>query len=167
MKQAWTFFWVMAGFFLVFQVIAYAGESQGNPLLTAIGLNPAQGNLEGHEFRFGQGLTSLFVTATTAFATGTIDTMHDSLTPLASITPLSQMLLNMVFGGKEGVGCRPGDLRHPGCLSDRLDGRPHARSFWARRSRPTKSSWRRCVVPDAPDVAAVLQRGRHRLQSRI
>jgi K+-transporting ATPase ATPase A chain len=29
--------------------------------------------------------------------------MHDSLTPLASITPLSQMLLNMVFGGK-GVG---------------------------------------------------------------
>jgi K+-transporting ATPase ATPase A chain len=102
-KQAWTFFWVMGGFFLAFLVIAFVGEVQGNPLLTALGLNPAQGNLEGHELRFGQGLTALFVTSTTAFTTGTIDAMHDSLTPLASITPLSQMLLNMVFGGK-GVG---------------------------------------------------------------
>jgi K+-transporting ATPase ATPase A chain len=103
MKQAWTFFWVMGGFFIVFLVIAFVGETQGNPLLTALGLNPAQGNLEGHELRFGQGLTAMFVTSTTAFTTGTIDAMHDSLTPLASITPLSQMLLNMVFGGK-GVG---------------------------------------------------------------
>ncbi len=103
MKQAWTFFWVMGGFFLAFLAIAFIGETQGNPLLTALGLNPAQGNLEGHELRFGQGLTALFVTSTTAFTTGTIDAMHDSLTPLASITPLSQMLLNMVFGGK-GVG---------------------------------------------------------------
>jgi potassium-transporting ATPase potassium-binding subunit len=103
MKQAWTFFWVMGGFFLVFLVIAYMGETQNNPLLVALGLNPAQGNLEGHELRFGQGLTAMFVTSTTAFTTGTIDAMHDSLTPLASITPISQMLLNMVFGGK-GVG---------------------------------------------------------------
>jgi K+-transporting ATPase ATPase A chain len=103
MKQAWTFFWVMGGFFLVFLAIAYIGEMQGNPLLTSLGLNPAQGNLEGHELRFGQGLTAMFVTSTTAFTTGTIDAMHDSLTPLASITPISQMLLNMVFGGK-GVG---------------------------------------------------------------
>ncbi|MBV9597756.1 MAG: potassium-transporting ATPase subunit KdpA, partial [Chloroflexi bacterium] len=102
-KQAATFFWVMSGFFLVFLVIAYAGEVQGNPLLASIGLDPSQGNLEGHELRFGQGLTALFVTSTTAFTTGTIDVMHDSLTPLASITPISQMLLNMVFGGK-GVG---------------------------------------------------------------
>ncbi|MBV9356383.1 MAG: potassium-transporting ATPase subunit KdpA [Chloroflexi bacterium] len=101
--QAWTFFWVMAGFFLVFLVIAYTGEVQNNPLLVSLGLDPSQGNLEGHELRFGQGLTAMFVTSTTAFTTGTIDAMHDSLTPLASITPISQMLLNMVFGGK-GVG---------------------------------------------------------------
>ena len=103
MKQAWTFFWAMAGFFAVFLAIAYIGEVQGNPLLNSQGLNPAQGNLEGHEFRFGQGLTAVFVTSTTAFTTGTIDAMHDSLTPLASVTPISQMLLNMVYGGK-GVG---------------------------------------------------------------
>src|SRR5579859_6872719 len=103
MKQAWTFFWVMGSFFAVFLVIAYVGEMLNNPLLVALGLNPAQGNMEGHELRFGQGLTAMFVTSTTAFTTGTINAMHDSLTPLASITPISQMLLNMVFGGK-GVG---------------------------------------------------------------
>ncbi len=103
LKQAWTFFWVMGGFFAAFLVIAFVGEVQNNPLLTGLGLNPAQGNLEGHELRFGQGLTALFVTSTTAFTTGTVDAMHDSLTPLASITPISQMLLNMVYGGK-GAG---------------------------------------------------------------
>ena len=102
-KQAWTLFGVMGAFFMVFLVIAYAGEVQNNPLLTGLGLDPSQGNMEGHELRFGQGLTAMFVTSTTAFTTGTIDAMHDSLTPLASITPLSQMMLNMVFGGK-GVG---------------------------------------------------------------
>jgi K+-transporting ATPase ATPase A chain len=102
-KQAWTLFWVMGAFFMVFLAMAYAGEALNNPLLTGLGLNASQGNLEGHELRFGQGLTALFVTSTTAFTTGTINAMHDSLTPLASITPLSQMMLNMVFGGK-GVG---------------------------------------------------------------
>jgi potassium-transporting ATPase potassium-binding subunit len=103
MKQAWTLFWVMGGFLLAFLAVAYIGEVQNNPLLTSLGLDPSQGNMEGHELRFGQGLTALFVTSTTAFTTGTINAMHDSLTPLASITPLSQMFLNMVFGGK-GVG---------------------------------------------------------------
>src|SRR5215813_9661641 len=102
-KQAWTLFWVMGGFLLAFLAIAYIGEAQNNPLLTGLGLDPSQGNMEGHELRFGQGLTALFVTSTTAFTTGTINAMHDSLTPLASITPISQMLLNMVYGGK-GVG---------------------------------------------------------------
>jgi len=102
-KQAWTFFAVMAAFFLVFLVITYAAETSGNPLLNAIGLNPAQGNMEGKEVRFGQAQTALFVTATTAFTTGSVDAMHDSLTPMGGFVALSQMMLNMVFGGK-GVG---------------------------------------------------------------
>jgi K+-transporting ATPase ATPase A chain len=102
-KQAWTLFAVMGIFFLGFLAVAYFPEKAGNPLLTAAGVSPAQGNMEGHELRFGQGQTALFVTATTAFTTGAVDAMHDSLTPAASITPISQMLLNMVFGGK-GVG---------------------------------------------------------------
>src|SRR4029077_11513831 len=39
-RQAWTFFGVMGGFFLVFLVLAYVGEANGNPLLNAVGLNP-------------------------------------------------------------------------------------------------------------------------------
>jgi K+-transporting ATPase ATPase A chain len=102
-KQAWVFFAVMSAFFLIFLAVAYVGEIQGNPLLTSVGVSPAQGNMEGKEVRFGQGETALFVTSTTAFTTGTVDAMHDSLMPLSSITPISQMILNMVFGGK-GVG---------------------------------------------------------------
>ncbi|MBV8062732.1 MAG: potassium-transporting ATPase subunit KdpA [Nevskia sp.] len=102
-KQAWVLFTVMGIFFLGFLVVAYFPEKAGNPLLTNVGVSASQGNMEGHEWRFGQGLTALFVTATTAFTTGAVNVMHDSLTPGASITPISQMLLNMVFGGK-GVG---------------------------------------------------------------
>ena len=103
-RQAATFFWVMAGFFGVFLVIAYVGEALiGNTITNGLGLDPSQGSMEGKEVRFGQALTALFVTSTTAFTTGTVNAMHDSLTPLASITPFSQMLLNMIFGGK-GVG---------------------------------------------------------------
>jgi len=102
-KQAWIFFGVMAAFFLIFLGVAYVGETQGNPLMTQVGVSSAQGNMEGKEVRFGQGETALFMTSTTAFTTGTVDAMHDSLTPLGSVTPLSLMMLNMVFGGK-GVG---------------------------------------------------------------
>jgi K+-transporting ATPase ATPase A chain len=103
-RQAWTFFWVMGGFFAAFLVIAYVGEALiGNTITNGLGLDPGQGSMEGKEVRFGQALTALFVTSTTAFTTGTVNAMHDSLTPLASITPLSQMMLNMIFGGK-GVG---------------------------------------------------------------
>jgi K+-transporting ATPase ATPase A chain len=59
--------------------------------------------MEGKEVRFGQAQTGLFVTATTAATTGTVDAMHDSLTPLGGFVPLSEIMLNSVFGGK-GVG---------------------------------------------------------------
>jgi potassium-transporting ATPase potassium-binding subunit len=102
-KQALVFFGVMAVLLLAFLALCYAGEKHGNPLLTAQGLNSAQGNMEGKEQRFGQAQTSLYATATTAFTTGTVDASHDSMTPLGSITTFSQMFLQAVFGGK-GVG---------------------------------------------------------------
>ena len=55
------------------------------------------------ETRFGIGLSALFTTITTAFTTGTVNNMHDSLTPLVSMVPMVLMMLNAVFGG-EGVG---------------------------------------------------------------
>jgi K+-transporting ATPase ATPase A chain len=61
------------------------------------------GNLEGAELRFGAGLTGTFVATTTAVGCGSVNCMHDSLNPLAQLTPLMGMWLNCVFGGK-GVG---------------------------------------------------------------
>ncbi len=61
------------------------------------------GNLEGKELRFGPSAGPTFSAVTTAVTCGSVNCMHDSLNPLAGITPLVGMQLNCVFGGK-GVG---------------------------------------------------------------
>jgi K+-transporting ATPase ATPase A chain len=59
--------------------------------------------MEGKETRFGIGQTSLFGAVTTAATTGSVDAMHDSLTPIGGLVPIAEMMLNNVFGG-DGVG---------------------------------------------------------------
>ena len=59
--------------------------------------------MEGKEVRFGIAQSALFTTVTTSFTTGTVNNMHDTLTPLGGMVPLLHMSLNCVFGGK-GVG---------------------------------------------------------------
>ena len=59
--------------------------------------------MEGKEVRFGIAQSSLFTTVTTSFTTGTVNNMHDTLTPLGGLVPLLHMMLNVVFGGA-GVG---------------------------------------------------------------
>jgi len=61
------------------------------------------GNLEGKELRFGTSAGSTFVSVTTAVSCGSVNCAHDSLNPLAGLTPLTGMWLQCVFGGK-GVG---------------------------------------------------------------
>jgi K+-transporting ATPase ATPase A chain len=102
-KQAWVIFAAMAILFLISLPICYNAEMGGNPILEHAGLNQAMGNMEGKEVRFGITQSSLFTTVTTAFTTGTVNNMHDSLTPLGGLVALGQMMLNTVFGGK-GVG---------------------------------------------------------------
>ncbi|MGB9808664.1 MAG: potassium-transporting ATPase subunit KdpA, partial [Caldanaerobacter sp.] len=55
------------------------------------------------EVRFGVAQSPLFATVTTAFTTGSVDSMHDSYTPLGGAVPLILMMLNTVFGG-DGAG---------------------------------------------------------------
>lgn len=103
MRQAWILYGVTMTFLVVCFFVVYGSEMAGNSALAhALGVRLAP-NMEGHELRFGQALTALFTTNTTAYTTGAIDTMHDSLTPLAGGTALLLMMLNAVFGGK-GVG---------------------------------------------------------------
>ncbi|WP_428281995.1 potassium-transporting ATPase subunit KdpA, partial [Lactococcus lactis] len=78
-------------------------ESKGNPILQHLGLSQAMGNMEGKETRFGTNMSAFFTEITTAFTTGSVNNMHDSLTPLSGGIAMINMMLNLVFGGK-GVG---------------------------------------------------------------
>lgn len=102
-KQGWILFTAMGLLFLVFLSVSYFSELNGNPALETIGLSQENGSMEGKEVRFGIAQSALFTAVTTAVTTGTVNTMHDTLTPLGGLVPLAQMMLNCVFGG-DGVG---------------------------------------------------------------
>lgn len=102
-KQAWVLFAAMAVLFMISLHVCYFAEANGNSALAGVGLSQSMGNMEGKEVRFGIAQSSLFTTVTTAFTTGSVNNMHDSLTPMGGLVPLFQMMLNVVFGG-EGVG---------------------------------------------------------------
>lgn len=102
-KQGWVVFGAMSIIFLIGLVVCFKAESAGNPILAQLGLNQSMGSMEGKEVRFGIAQSSLFTTVTTSFTTGTVNNMHDTLTPLGGLVPLLNMMLNVVFGGK-GVG---------------------------------------------------------------
>lgn len=102
-KQSKAVFGAMGIIFLAGLLICWTSEKVGNPELAAAGLSQAMGNMEGKELRFGIDQSALFTTVTTSFTTGTVNNMHDTLTPLGGLVPMLHMMLNVVFGGK-GVG---------------------------------------------------------------
>ena len=102
-SQGRTVFAAMAIIFLIGITVCYTAEKAGNPILAGVGLNQSMGSYEGKEVRFGIAQSALFTTTTTSFTTGTVNNMHDTLTPLGGMVPLLHMMLNCVFGGK-GVG---------------------------------------------------------------
>jgi K+-transporting ATPase ATPase A chain len=61
------------------------------------------GNLEGKEMRFGTSAGATFAAMTTDVTCGAVNSEHDSLNPLAALSPMVGMWLNCIFGGK-GVG---------------------------------------------------------------
>ena len=81
----------------------------GNPVIQEMGIDQSQGSMEGKEVHFGVPQSALFTTVTTSFTTGTVNNMHDTLTPLGGLVPLLHMMLNCVFGGK---GCWPYEYGH-------------------------------------------------------
>jgi len=102
-REGKTIFAVMSIIFIMGLVICFISESAGNPMLEQVGLSQSMGSMEGKEVRFGIAQSSLFTTVTTAFTTGSVNNMHDTLTPMGGFVPLLFMMLNVVFGGK-GVG---------------------------------------------------------------
>ena len=102
-RQGAVIFGAMAILFVIGLTICVGAERAGNPVIGATGIDQDTGSMEGKEVRFGVDQSALFTTVTTSFTTGSVNNMHDSLTPLGGMVPLLHMMLNCVFGGK-GVG---------------------------------------------------------------
>lgn len=98
-----SIFIAMAIIFITGLLVCVLSERAGNPTLAEIGLNQAMGSMEGKEVRFGIDQSALFTTVTTSFTTGTVNNMHDTLTPMGGFVAMLNMMMNVVFGGK-GVG---------------------------------------------------------------
>ncbi|MGA0531598.1 potassium-transporting ATPase subunit KdpA [Hansschlegelia sp. KR7-227] len=97
-RQGWAIYAAMSAIFLLGVAVSYGAEGAGNPLLHALGLDG--GSMEGKEVRFGIANSSLWSVATTAASNGSVNAMHDSLTPLGGMVPLVLMQLGeIVFGG--------------------------------------------------------------------
>ena len=94
----------MIGILLIGVFCSYAAEAAGNPLLHALGVNGAQGNLEGKEVRFGTALTALLNVGATGTSTGAVAGAAESFMPLGGLVSLFLMQLGEVTPGGIGSG---------------------------------------------------------------
>jgi potassium-transporting ATPase potassium-binding subunit len=102
-KMAWMIFGVMTIGFLVLTVPTILWESNGNDAITALGIDNSSGAMEGKEVRFGSTASAFWSIATTVISTGSVNSMHDSFTPLSGMTQMLAMMTNAFYGGC-GVG---------------------------------------------------------------
>jgi potassium-transporting ATPase potassium-binding subunit len=109
-RQGWALFGAMMTVFLMGLVVAYWAESAGNPAFDRLGIQTAAtatqggGNMEGKEVRFGIANSTLWATATTDASNGSVNSMHDSYTPLGGLVPLFNIQLGEVIVGGVGSG---------------------------------------------------------------
>ena len=103
-KHGWAVWGAMFILFFAAAVVCWWAEDAGNPRLTALGVDPATGNMEGKEVRFGIFNSALFATITTDASCGAVNSMHDSFTPLGGMIPLFNIQLGEVVFGGVGAG---------------------------------------------------------------
>lgn len=102
-KFAFCVFGVMLTAYLITTVYAINMEMSGNPRIEEMGISQNLGSMEGKEVRFGSAATALWATTTTVTSNGSVNGMHDSLTPLTGMLAMLNMQINCWFGGV-GVG---------------------------------------------------------------
>ncbi len=109
-RQGWALLAAMTIMFVALLVSAYALEAPGNPVLTKAGVdqvatatNPG-GSMEGKEVRFGVPNSVLWAVATTSASNGSVNSMHDSMMPLAGMIPMWLIQLGEVVYGGVGSG---------------------------------------------------------------
>ncbi len=112
-KQGWAIIAAMGIMFFMGISACYWAEARGNAIVASVGASQPIGNMEGKETRFGVASSTLWAVATTDASNGSVNSMHDSYTPLGGLVPLVNIELGEV------------DLRRRGCrpLRDPRDGR--------------------------------------------
>lgn len=109
-RQGWALLAAMVLVFIVFLALAVGAEQAGNPRLAKVGADQtasalqAGGNMEGKEVRYGIVNSAIWATATTAASNGSVNSMHDSYTPLGGLAPMVLMQLGEVIFGGVGSG---------------------------------------------------------------
>jgi K+-transporting ATPase ATPase A chain len=103
-RQGWAVFAAMGLMFLVGVAACYWSEAHANPALVAAGMDPALGNMEGKEVRFGITQSALFATITTDASCGAVNAMHESYLPLGGMVPLVNIMLGEIIFGGVGSG---------------------------------------------------------------
>ncbi len=103
-RQGWAILAAMGVLFIIGVGLAYWAETHATPAMLAAGLDPASGNMEGKETRFGTAASALFAVVTTAASCGAVNAMHDSFTAPGGIIPLVNMLVGEVVVGGVGAG---------------------------------------------------------------
>ncbi len=109
-RQGWAILAAMLVVFVPLLVGVVIAEQQGNPALTSLGVDQTAsalqsgGNMEGKETRFGIVNSAIWAAATTAASNGSVNSMHDSYTPLGGLVPMWLMQLGEVIFGGNGSG---------------------------------------------------------------
>jgi K+-transporting ATPase ATPase A chain len=109
-RKGWAILAVMTIIFVAMLSVAVWAEQSGNPTLTKLNVDQTAsslqsgGNMEGKEVRFGSANSALWATATTSASNGSVDSMHDSFTPLGGLVPMWLMQLGEVVYGGVGSG---------------------------------------------------------------
>lgn len=105
-RQGWAVLAAMTAIFVALLALSVSAEYSGNPAFTTLGVDQTAsdrqpgGNMEGKEVRFGIANSALWATATTAASNGSVNSMHDSYTPLGGLAAMWLMQLGeVVFGG--------------------------------------------------------------------
>jgi K+-transporting ATPase ATPase A chain len=109
-RQGWAVLAAMTIIFVALLAVAAWAENRGNPVLASLGADQTAsaaqsgGNMEGKEVRHGIANSALWATATTAASNGSVNSMHDSYTPLGGLVPMWLMQLGEVIFGGVGSG---------------------------------------------------------------
>src|SRR5271165_2378855 len=103
-KQARALLITMAVIFVVALAVIWKVEAAGNPALTALGVDPLLGVMEGKDLRFGQAGAALFADATTGTGTGASNAVLESMTPVAGMVAMFNLLLGCISPGGVGTG---------------------------------------------------------------